>query len=537
MHYSKTKHLTLLSLLFSVLAVCCTEEGKNHDRTLGRGRIPQPSDTLYTQQAAMNIYAYQPIKALQIIDSAVVVGNVSAVRADIIRMRILSFTQMHDQLDSLLGGPKDVRLDSALAVGKRLLASDSIQENLKNKFDVLEMMSYSARMLNDTTGWMQYSRQFVDVCHEVGPEQDVNALRAEAEIGAALHSLGQHEQGMAKLDSAINQLEASFSREDRPGAFAELDALIVALKRKIVVLGSHDRYAETMPLARSIIEHLDDYEQHPAAYHDGSYREPTTDQKRADYISFYRSQAQNFITAAYASLGEEGNMLEAFEKIEKGVREVTAREHLARYNALQQQIEAERLHATLNKSVLAAVCIGIFALFCIAIAAVVVVKNREIRRQNLLLAKKIADAANFKKKYIEEMRLQQPPVAPDDETATDEQLFQYINDIVVREKLYLDPMFERQTIMDRFHLSQERVGTVFSRGSNFAKLTNYIQYLRLEYAARLLVEQPEASIVQVAADSGFNSCAYFSSRFRQHFGLSPSDYRRDATTQKANTIE
>ena len=133
MHYSKTKHLTLLSLLFSVLAICCTEEGKNHDRTLGRGHIPQPSDTLYTQQAAMNIYAYQPIKALQIIDSAVVVGNVSAVRADIIRMRILSFTQMHDQLDSLLGGPKDVRLDSALAVGKRLLASDSIQENLKNK--------------------------------------------------------------------------------------------------------------------------------------------------------------------------------------------------------------------------------------------------------------------------------------------------------------------------------------------------------------------------------------------------------------------
>ena len=98
-------------------------------------------------------------------------------------------------------------------------------------------------------------------------------------------------------------------------------------------------------------------------------------------------------------------------------------------------------------------------------------------------------------------------------------------------------MFERQTIMDRFHLSKERVGTVFSRGSNFAKLTNYIQYLRLEYAARLLVEQPEVSIVQVAADSGFNSCAYFSSRFRQHFGLSPSDYRHDATTQKENTIE
>jgi transcriptional regulator GlxA family with amidase domain len=59
-------------------------------------------------------------------------------------------------------------------------------------------------------------------------------------------------------------------------------------------------------------------------------------------------------------------------------------------------------------------------------------------------------------------------------------------------------------------------------------MSNYIQHIRLEYAAKLLVEQPDTSIVQIAADSGFSSCAYFSDRFRQHFGISPSGFRQSA---------
>lgn len=41
-----------------------------------------PTDTAYTQQAAMAVYGYQPVRALRIIDSAVIVGNFSEVRAD-----------------------------------------------------------------------------------------------------------------------------------------------------------------------------------------------------------------------------------------------------------------------------------------------------------------------------------------------------------------------------------------------------------------------------------------------------------------------
>ena len=49
------------------------------------------------------------------------------------------------------------------------------------------------------------------------------------------------------------------------------------------------------------------------------------------------------------------------------------------------------------------------------------------------------------------------------------------------------------------------------------------------HAAQLLLEQPEKSIVQIAVEIGFTSNAYFSNRFRQQFGMSPSDYRREAS--------
>ena len=81
--------------------------------------------------------------------------------------------------------------------------------------------------------------------------------------------------------------------------------------------------------------------------------------------------------------------------------------------------------------------------------------------------------------------------------------------------------------MNRFALSKERVGNIFSKGSEYDKLTDYVQRLRLEHAAMLLINQPDMSVVQIANECGFSSHSYFSSCFRHHFGIRPSDYRKN----------
>ncbi|MBQ9216551.1 MAG: hypothetical protein IJ159_07345, partial [Prevotella sp.] len=95
----------ILYMVVATLVIGCT--GKNPQTP---EKNMQPTDTTYTQKAAMAVYGYQPERALQIIDSAVIVGNISEVRGDVNRARIYSQSQMMNQLDSLLGGPKGVRL-------------------------------------------------------------------------------------------------------------------------------------------------------------------------------------------------------------------------------------------------------------------------------------------------------------------------------------------------------------------------------------------------------------------------------------------
>lgn len=54
----------------------------------------------------------------------------------------------------------------------------------------------------------------------------------------------------------------------------------------------------------------------------------------------------------------------------------------------------------------------------------------------------------------------------------------------------------------------------------------YIRRQRLEYARRLLSEEPSTKIYEVAQRAGFNSAKRFMTVFRQNYGLSPREYRR-----------
>jgi len=211
----------------------------------------------------------------------------------------------------------------------------------------------------------------------------------------------------------------------------------------------------------------------------------------------------------------------------------SAQELAAIYHDQEQEQMIMQQQAKASRATLIAFIIGLLALITIAFSIIIFLKNREIKRKNRVLARQITEALNKKEQFREPLlsaKSQNEDIAvtesPDDlNTLSDEQFFQYIDDVIVREKLFLDPKFQRQVIMDRFQLSKERVGAIFSKGSEHANLSSYIQQLRLEYAAKLLIDQPEKSVVKIATESGFSSQTYFSDRFRQYFGMTPTDFR------------
>ena len=164
---------------------------------------------------------------------------------------------------------------------------------------------------------------------------------------------------------------------------------------------------------------------------------------------------------------------------------------------------------------------------------IIIRKNRIISRKNQSLAAQITEAMTYKEKYMQEKseKTPSPTDTPSPDSLSDDQLFHYINDIIVRERLFLDSHFDRQTIMDRFGLSKERVGAAFSKGSQYAKLTDYTQELRLEYSTLLMSNNPEKSVSQIAAECGFASYAYFSRCFRQRFGMTPTEFRTSSSQE------
>jgi hypothetical protein len=193
------RHTLILCIVAAIITGCT---GKNPQTSKDRS---QAQDIAYTQEAAMKVYDYDPVRALRIVDSAVIVGNMSDWKADKNRARIYSQTRLRERLDSLMHWPADARLDSARAIGERLLRHDSVRNRLEEQQDVLEILAYTARLQEDSLTWLQRSRQLVEVCRRQGAETE--ALRNEAEVGAALCRMGQPDAGMAKLDSVIDKLQ------------------------------------------------------------------------------------------------------------------------------------------------------------------------------------------------------------------------------------------------------------------------------------------------------------------------------------------
>jgi transcriptional regulator GlxA family with amidase domain len=79
-------------------------------------------------------------------------------------------------------------------------------------------------------------------------------------------------------------------------------------------------------------------------------------------------------------------------------------------------------------------------------------------------------------------------------------------------------------------MSPNHLLRIFRAATGFTPL-EYLVRLRLRHAAGELTETRK-SITEIAADTGFSDSNYFSKRFRNFYGTSPREYRRDPGSAK-----
>ena len=285
-------HLIIIYAALLTLAGC--GDGKSVRQ------LPHLGDTPYQQDTILVTYATNPERALTLLDSALLLGNISEYRAQCIRARIYSKSLVEQ------------RQDSAILICKELLGHDSVRNDAAEQENILDLLIATSRAKPDYEQYMHWAAQKAELCQKQG--QETERWRTEADIGLVMTHLGQEDEGLAKLDEAISHLDA-------PGSIDRMDAFIVAVKRKINALNAQRRYEEVIPLAQRILDRLNHFESHIKDYAEDSYRLSWNDNpsERDRYLDFSRAQAWGFMAIAYSHTqnppkGEESRYLSQAKK-------------------------------------------------------------------------------------------------------------------------------------------------------------------------------------------------------------------------------
>ena len=465
----KRKIYIILYVLSAAFFVGCTNGADRKGRT----------DTLYTTDAAMEVFDQDPERAMAIVDSGVAVGNIEDELATMFKAKFYSQSN------------KEQNLDTARQMLEGLMESSWAKEP-NNREMVLDLLVSTTRLQDDYEQCIRWATEKANFCRQQGNETE--ALRTEAEIGVVLVELGEVEEGIAKLNGVISSLDGRRNADD-------LDAYVIALRRKILVMKKLGREEEIISLAQHLIEVLAHYREHYAEYADNSYRMSTDKEEVEGYCEYYTAQAYGNLAHAYASLnkkkqaryyldlfeesdyghslygrqsitptwcllGDYGKMLSTYDEVTAQMGDDTvnldytkmlrdraiaakargntaaatnywqrysdmkdllhkqllmgkAHDYAARYRLQEERLNTEREEAAKKRMGIIASLLGAL-LFVVAIFVSLLVRQlRSIREKNAVLTKEITDKIRDEEKYLASIK-EQPDKQANPTIATDQ---------------------------------------------------------------------------------------------------------------------
>lgn len=538
--------------------------------------LPHLGDTPYQQDTILVAYATNPERALTLLDSALLLGNVSDYRAQFIRAKIFSKSLEEQQLDS------------AISICQLLLTHDSVRNDAREQENIYDMLIATSRVKHDLEAYLHWATKKAALCQQQGEENE--RWRTEADIGYLMTRLGQTDEGLHKLDDAI-------SRFDTPGSIDRMDAFIVAVKRKINALIDLGLHAEVIPLAQRILDRLDHYEQHAKDYAEDSCRLSWSDNPsdRDRYLDFSRAQAWGFMAQAYAhnstlqkakeylmlfdnsgygktfmarrmiapaqiALGMYDEALTTYDEVERRMagdtlnddyaiilraRAIAARakghtaealdyqtryanlakvvsdslhrseahDYAARYHAQEQQLEIQEKQAEAERSHIISIAVAVIAVLAIVFALYFFRQKRVISEKNYALVRMING-------------MQPKPVDTSAGNNVDSALFEHIDTAIRSEHLYANVGLQRQDICDHFNINRHTLNDLLAEYTDGLSFPQYINTIRLEEALRLLRDEPERNVSSIAAEVGFTP-ANLREQFKRKYGITPVEYRKN----------
>ena len=101
---------------------------------------------------------------------------------------------------------------------------------------------------------------------------------------------------------------------------------------------------------------------------------------------------------------------------------------------------------------------------------------------------------------------------------------------VNKEKPFTNPGFNQQLLAEFMGVDVEAFCQLVPRYKDPERTLDYINSLRAEYAAKILMEYSDCSMDEMASKCGFSNLAAFNSAFKFAFGITPTDYVHGMST-------
>ena len=95
---------------------------------------------------------------------------------------------------------------------------------------------------------------------------------------------------------------------------------------------------------------------------------------------------------------------------------------------------------------------------------------------------------------------------------------------VNKEKPFTDPDFDHDALIKFMGVSHETFCKLVPRYTDPDRTLDYINSLRAEYAAKILMEHSDYSTDDIVSKCGFKNVAAYNSAFRFAFGITPNDF-------------
>lgn len=108
----------------------------------------------------------------------------------------------------------------------------------------------------------------------------------------------------------------------------------------------------------------------------------------------------------------------------------------------------------------------------------------------------------------------------------DQNFFVKMDARINKEKPFTDPDFDQDALLKFLGVSYDSFCKLVPRYKDPDRTLDYINSLRAEYAAKLLMEHPDCSAEEIVRWCGFKNIAAYKSAFRFSFGIIPTEYVR-----------